>query len=65
MSDTPNNADPISAFVERVDEALREMDKSPAVKHLRQAGVELLRAVRCGLDEAIDRLDPKHPGGAE
>ena len=30
-----------------------------STKHLRTAGAELLRAVRCSLDEAIDALDPQ------
>jgi hypothetical protein len=52
--------DPVDAFVRRADEVLSAAAKAPSVKHLRLAGVELLRAVRCGLDEAIEALDPKH-----
>jgi len=52
--------DPVDVFVRRADEVLREVAKAPSVRHLRLAGVELLRAVRCGLDGAIDALDPRH-----
>ena len=51
--------DPVDVFVRRADEVLCEVAKAPSMRHLRLAGVELLRAVRCGLDGAIDALDPK------
>lgn len=54
---TPDQ-DRLDAFVRRADELLREMSKSPAVRHLRLAGTELLRAARCGLDEAIKAVEP-------
>jgi hypothetical protein len=50
--------DPVDVFVRRVDEMLREVAQAPSARHLRLAGVELLRAVRCGLDGAIHALDP-------
>jgi len=56
----PDVRDPVDVFVRRADEVLREWSQAPATRHLRLAGVELLRAVRCGLDEAISALDPKH-----
>ncbi len=56
----PNPHDPVDTFVKRADEFLCELAKAPSVRHLRLAGAELLRAVRCGLDEAIDHLEPKH-----
>jgi hypothetical protein len=50
------------ASIKRAEEALQEAAASPAVRHLRLAGVELLRAARCGVDVAIDVLEPKrHP----
>lgn len=55
---TTPDQDRIDAFVRRADELLREMSKSPAVLHLRLAGTELLRAARCGLDEAIKAVEP-------
>ncbi len=57
---TRDPRDPVDVFVKRADEVLCEVAKAPSVRHLRLAGVELLRALRCGIDGAIDVLDPKH-----
>jgi len=54
--------DLMETSLKRADEALRTASASPAARHLRLAGVELLRAARYGLDGAIDALEPKrHP----
>lgn len=56
----PDANDPVDVFVRRADDVLREWSQAPATRHLRLAGVEFLRAMRCGLDDAITALDPKH-----
>jgi hypothetical protein len=45
--------------LKRADETLAAAAASPVVRHLRLAGVELLRAARCGLEGAIDVLEPR------
>ena len=48
--------------MKRADGVLQEAAASPAMRHLRLASVELLRAARCGVDAAIDLVEPKrHP----
>lgn len=50
---------PFTECVQRLQEMQRKINQCPSVKHLRRAGVEVLLAVRAGLDEAIKLLEPK------
>jgi hypothetical protein len=52
--------DSFDRFIHHADNVLHEMGKSESVRHLRRSGAELLKAVRCGLDGAIQALEPKH-----
>lgn len=36
-----------------------KLGQAPSAQHLRNSGAELLRAVRCSLDEMINLLDPQ------
>ena len=52
--------DLLESSMKAADAKFQEAAASPAARHLRLAGVELLRAARCGLDGAIDVMEPKH-----
>ena len=54
-----NLTDLLEHTLSRAASVASQVNSLESTKHLRSSGVELLRAVRCSLDEVIVLLDPE------
>jgi hypothetical protein len=57
-----NLTDLFEATLTRATHVACQVNSLESTKHLRSSGAELLRAVRCSLDEVIVLLDPEKSG---